>query len=66
MTAKSVPVPSPSRVAPEKGEGAPTRGLAAVTGRVLLKAFLIGAGLLVGGFLGLLIAVFSGLIDFAC
>lgn len=40
--------------------------LLAMAGRIALKAFLVASGLAVGGFLGLVIAAFSGLIEFAC
>jgi len=40
--------------------------LLALAGQIGLKIFLVGSGLAVGGFLGLLIAIFSGLVDFTC
>lgn len=37
-----------------------------LAGQIGLKIFIVGSGLAVGGFWGLLIAVFSGLVEFAC
>jgi hypothetical protein len=35
-------------------------------GQIVVKIFLVGLGLAMGSFLGFIIALFTGLIDFSC
>jgi len=51
---------------PEKIEQSKLAGLFSVACQIGLKLFLLVAGLTLGGILGLIIGVFSGLIAFSC
>ncbi|WP_035060715.1 hypothetical protein [Andreprevotia chitinilytica] len=66
MTAPISPTPDASADALASGETpqSPTRLPLFVS--ILLKVAIVATGLVLGGFLGVVIALFSGLIDFKC
>ena len=51
---------------PNGVQPSPARGYVALAGTIAVKLLIAGTGVAVGAFLGLVVALFSGLIDFTC